>query len=307
MILPPMRNQESQTPTRYQPVDLLTMGYLLLVFMGIVGLGGNLDARASRLAVPLVLFIFVRMVVPICRRSRFPTVRTTIDFYPYVFFMFLYVNANQINTIIFQHPFDAWFRDMDQHLFGVEPAFWLHEKLGSRIIDEVLHLFYFTYYLQFIFMGIYIHLKSKEAIHYQRFIFVLCLTFYVSYIAFIVLPVHGPQSLRGDDYTGFVVVPIMNAIYEFAETGGGAFPSSHVAVSLVCLLFAGIHSRRLFAAWLLPFLGLTVATVYCRYHYAIDALAGIAWGLLFFATGLLIFNKNQSHPDPGQFNRSSEN
>ena len=64
-----------------------------------------------------------------------------------------------------------------------------------------------------------------------------------------------------------------------------------MAVSLVCLIFCARHSRLLFATWVVPFLGLTFATVYCRYHYAVDTLAGIPWGLFFLAVGLYGFNR----------------
>jgi membrane-associated phospholipid phosphatase len=41
--------------------------------------------------------------------------------------------------------------------------------------------------------------------------------------------------------------------------------------------------RRLFWITLAPTVGLLVATVYCRYHYALDTLAGMAVGGIVFA------------------------
>ena len=59
---------------------------------------------------------------------------------------------------------------------------------------------------------------------------------------------------------------------------GGAFPSSHVSVSTVVLLMVWYHDRRL-GYFLAPIVaGIYVATVYGRFHYALelDVIAGLA-------------------------------
>ena len=57
---------------------------------------------------------------------------------------------------------------------------------------------------------------------------------------------------------------------------GGAFPSAHVSGAVVVSLVAWRHQRRL-AYLLVPLTGsVMVATVYGRFHYALDALAGAA-------------------------------
>jgi hypothetical protein len=55
---------------------------------------------------------------------------------------------------------------------------------------------------------------------------------------------------------------------------GGAFPSAHVSGALVVSLVAWRHQRRL-AYLLVPITaGVVIATVYGRFHYALDTLAG---------------------------------
>jgi membrane-associated phospholipid phosphatase len=71
--------------------------------------------------------------------------------------------------------------------------------------------------------------------------------------------------------------------HEVASVGGvlgGAFPSSHAALSTLGLLLARRLARGLFWVLLLPTLGLLLATVYGRYHFAADTLAGIALAVL---------------------------
>jgi len=63
-----------------------------------------------------------------------------------------------------------------------------------------------------------------------------------------------------------------------------AFPSSHVGVTTVVMLLAWhSRSRRLFFT-MLPFaVALFFATFYIQAHYAIDAIAGLLMGSLFYA------------------------
>ncbi len=56
-----------------------------------------------------------------------------------------------------------------------------------------------------------------------------------------------------------------------------AFPSGHTAVALVSLFYAGKFRERVLFGILVPCVAaLIVSTVYLRYHYVIDVIAGIA-------------------------------
>ena len=69
------------------------------------------------------------------------------------------------------------------------------------------------------------------------------------------------------------------------------FPSGHVMVTCVCLLLAWSEDRRLFF-WLLPVgLGVFVSTVYCRYHYVINVIAGLALALPMPALGNCLYRR----------------
>jgi len=240
----------------------------------------------------------VRIAAPWCRRSPIRAIRFLVQFYPLFAFGFLYYYSNITNTIFFREPFDFWFAELDRSWFGVRieetgavigPSHWLAQRFGSRPLDEIIHACYFAYYTQFPLTALAIYLRHGASHTYRRFLFILSLTFYASYATFTILPVHGPCTLRGDDYQGWFFVPVMDWIYGAAETGGGAFPSSHVAVSLVCMIGAWRAARPIFWIYLVPAIGLFIGTVYCRYHYAVDALAGIPWAIACFLIGAIIY------------------
>ena len=59
-----------------------------------------------------------------------------------------------------------------------------------------------------------------------------------------------------------------------------AFPSGHTAVTLVVLCLAYRFQKTLFWFFLPFVLALIAATVYLRYHYVIDVVAGIVLSVL---------------------------
>jgi len=60
------------------------------------------------------------------------------------------------------------------------------------------------------------------------------------------------------------------------EAPGAAIPSSHVAIALCIVFFCFRYLRRVRFPLLALALLLCLSTIYCRYHYATDVLAGIA-------------------------------
>ncbi len=86
-------------------------------------------------------------------------------------------------------------------------------------------------------------------------------------------PLHGPLLL---DRTINPINAASNAV--------DVFPSVHVAASLYLLMFDWRHRRRQFWWRLLPCLLLWLATLYLRFHYFVDLLAGVlaalaGWGM----------------------------
>ncbi|MCD6296023.1 MAG: phosphatase PAP2 family protein, partial [Deltaproteobacteria bacterium] len=113
------------------------------------------------------------------------------------------------------------------------------------------------------------------------------------YILFILFPARGTIPLRQDLYYRFFA-SLMDLIY-YLDTPGGAFPSSHVAVAVVCLIMV-LRKERILGLILIPFVtSLIVATIYCRYHYAVDAIAGIIYGALMILLCDFLYRKMASY------------
>ena len=72
------------------------------------------------------------------------------------------------------------------------------------------------------------------------------------------------------------------------------FPSLHCAVSSYILFFDRRHRRWRFWLYLVPCVGLWVSTLYLRYHYFVDLVAGFALS----AAALWFVNRRFPAPSP---------
>jgi membrane-associated phospholipid phosphatase len=104
------------------------------------------------------------------------------------------------------------------------------------------------------------------------------LGYIICYIIYLVFPTESPA--RTLSQTPVAQLPggpfhwAVNLIQHHGGVHGNAFPSGHIMSAAVTLLFALRYTRRL--GWvLLPlFLLMCVGSVYDRYHYFSDVVAG---------------------------------
>lgn len=200
--------------------------------------------------------------------------------YPIILFTFIYEETRGLIHLIFPYWFDNWINALELKLFRIYPTVWL-EKFFCPALNEYIMFCYFFYYflLPVLGMGLYFSKKIKE---FDHLTFTLAVAFYISYLGFILMPVEGPRfclsALHNLKLEGPFFTKIVHWVINMAGMHGGCMPSSHVAVALVVLVFSFRYHKTLFFI-LSPFiLTLFVATVYGRFHYASDVIAGLIVG-----------------------------
>jgi membrane-associated phospholipid phosphatase len=67
----------------------------------------------------------------------------------------------------------------------------------------------------------------------------------------------------------------MASIYDVFEAPGAAFPSSHVAIAIATVFFSFRYLRPIRWPHLVVAALLCLSTIYCRYHYVVDTVAGV--------------------------------
>lgn len=194
--------------------------------------------------------------------------------YPIFLYTFLYYQTGLLNRVVIPNFMDNFFLGLDVAIFGKFPGFILYGGGGNAMLDEVFHFFYFSYYLLIPVTGIILHRKNEEI--FKQFVFQISSLFYICYVIYIFLPVEGPIELRNIYYHDKGLFrQVVDFIYKEGENPGAAFPSSHVAVTFLIAWWGSRHFDKAKMCYWSIFLFLSLATIYCMFHYAVDVFGGI--------------------------------
>jgi len=210
--------------------------------------------------------------------------------------------------------FDWLLIEADRWLFGTVPAE-LAARIAHPYLTELLQIAYTLFYLYFIVVGIELYRKT-DIRPFRYFRFTVVYGFVLSYIGYFFLPAVGPRftlydfSKTGTDLPGLLFTPVLRRFVNFFESippdatnavaqaaaQRDVFPSGHTMLTLVVIFFAyryRVHVRHpLLAAGLL----LIFATVYLRYHYIVDLIAGALLALLCLITSGKLYNGFRKAP-----------
>jgi membrane-associated phospholipid phosphatase len=224
-------------------------------------------------------------------RTAHPGLGATVQFvrlwYPQAMFLFCFEELGRLVHLVFPQWFDPYLIAFDHALTGVHPSVWLgqfsHPALNDLI--QIAYLSYFAYLT--IVCGVLEWRGQRRA--FWAVMTSSMAAYVVGYIVSIFFPIESPwfalASLQRGQLPGGPFTALIGFIEHLGRVRGAAFPSAHVSGSTVALLGAWRYRRKLFW-WLLPFyLGMLFSTVYGRYHYIADVLAGIPVGFVGFWVG----------------------
>ena len=268
-----------RSPAPLRPVDRLVLGYT--AFCTVVALA-RLPGYPAVGGV-LVANVLIVLLVALARRADpGPAGRLARTLYPLLTLGAFYPAIDLLNHFGAVVVHDATVQRWELALFGsaVSRTWWMTHP--SPFWSSLLHGVYFAYYpivlgppLLFLAMG-----RSDAA---ERSVLWLMATFLACYAVFLLYPVAGPYYEYPRPSPVFLDNGPARLVYRTLERGsasGAAFPSSHVAATLVAAAAAWRGWRPLGAILLPLAVLLTVGVVYCQMHYAVDALAGAALALV---------------------------
>ncbi len=160
-----------------------------------------------------------------------------------------------------------WLGDAPRGLMLLAPPSWVTD------IFMACYLFFF-YYL----VGGLLHYYLKDLNKFRIIVVGFCTLYALGYVGYMLMPAAGPVDELGSRTGGWLTNTGGSII---AQRGNGVdvFPSIHMAASLFLLLFDFKHRRNHFWWVLAPTVGLWISTVYLRYHYGVDLIAGIILAL----------------------------
>jgi len=206
------------------------------------------------------------------------------DWLPLALGPYLYIELRWLIEGAGRPHSDAMVLAWERALMGGDPSSTWAPAWPNQVLSEVLHLCYASYYALVLVPPMLLYVRGRRP-DFAQTLLALAIVYAACFITYIGFPVDGPRYLLGA--AAAPEGPIRSMVLHLLAEGssrGTAFPSSHVAASVVASLCALRADRRV--GWPVALLtaGLTLGTVYGGFHYVVDALAGIvaglaAWGL----------------------------
>jgi len=274
------------------PIDLISFGFILFKLLYLFFGRHRVEEAWLHLTILTLIVIAIVVVITIHNRRSGWLIDFLRNWYPLILFTYFFELSTKVNLVIFPEYLDPFFMRIDRFIFGYQPVLVWREALNHILISELFYFAYFSYYIVVPGMAFLTYFKKREC--FERYVFILSFVFYICYITYAILPVMGGKYLLGvpawiTSYEGGPFQHIMAFIYRSSAHSGAAFPSSHVAVSVVVNLAALQYFRKL-GYWLIPLtILLSISTVYCHYHYFIDTVFGLFYGVGFYFAGASLF------------------
>jgi membrane-associated phospholipid phosphatase len=267
--------------------EWVTFAYLAWVNLALIVFHRNVAHAAMYMVAHVWLCLGIICLAWAAAHSKNSAVRFVRSWYPLPLYIIFFEELRGLVHMIFPGWFDHWLIQFDYGFAGVHPYHWL-ARFSGPAMDEFMQFAYLTYFLYLIILPgiLYAH---KDRLAYWTVMVSTAVAHYLVYIIAVLFPVESPyyslSSLETRSSAGGYFTATIDFIESFARVHGGAFPSAHVAGSMVAILAAYRYRRWLFWVCLPFFAGMCVATVYGRYHYVADVLAGIAVGAIGIALG----------------------
>jgi membrane-associated phospholipid phosphatase len=294
-----VRNQES---------PLHSTDRLMFTFWGLLSLVFLL--LHSRLqfwwVIPAANIAAMILVWAIARASQvtgFRVLRWAHDWAPFLLIVFTYKQVYYLIRVMHQgKDYDQLLIAMDRALFRVNPTEWL-AHFSNPCLTEALQIAYSLFYAIFLFIGLELY-RDRDSSRFRYFRFTIVYGFFLSYLGYLSLPSVGPRftlhdfSKLGTELPGLLLTPalrwfvnIFESIYPgmsnsvaLAAAQRDVFPSGHTMMTLISIAIAYRYKLKVRTAMLVLGILLIIATVYLRYHYVVDLLAGALLAVLCLRT-----------------------
>jgi membrane-associated phospholipid phosphatase len=182
--------------------------------------------------------------------------------------------------------YDAWASHLDTKLWGFDPTLWM-VRHPNAIVTEFVQIQY-SLFVPAVLTVAFLLWKQRKIDQFRFYAFLIALGFLASYVGYMAVPVRGPRFFLENlpPLKGLWLTEILqNTLDRLESAHYDCFPSGHTELTILACWGSRLVSRKLFYL----FLGYTpciiFATVYLRYHYTIDVMAGavLAFALIWAA------------------------
>jgi membrane-associated phospholipid phosphatase len=259
--------------TRFWAVDKLILAYLAFTTVLIAGWFSQIQDGAWLLgghmaAIGLLIFE-VKRPNPTSRIFRY--------WYPLPYVSACYKEMALLIPPVRHSDADRWLANLDLDLWGVNPTVWL-ERIQSPGLTEFLQVVY-TLFVPAVLLVAFLLWKKRRYKEFQYYAFLIAFGYLVSYVGYLLVPARGPRfllkNLQRIPLQGLWLFHGMQDTLDRLESAHyDCFPSGHTELTILAWWSSRMAGNRLFWVYFAYTPTIIFATVYLRYHYSVDVLAG---------------------------------
>ena len=277
----------SEAIANFTPFEWVTFAYLAWIELILALSHRNVEHASRYLALHFAIVLCIVLLVGTTAQSRNSVLGFARHWYPLPLYIFFFEELQSLVHIFFPGWFDRWLIQFDFNLAGVHPAAWL-AQFANPALNDVMQFAYMTYFPFLVILPALLYFE-KNFTAFWTVMTATAIAHYTVYAVAVLFPVESPYfslaALHLAPLTGGPFTATIELIEHFGRVHGAAFPSAHVAGSMVAILAARRYKPWLFWICLPLFVAMCAATVYGRYHYVADVIAGIAVGAIGWTAG----------------------
>lgn len=214
------------------------------------------------------------------------------DLLPLLVAPILYVEVPALIAALGSSYHDVLIQRWEVALFGSHPSRALATIMPNLGLSEILHAGYLAYYPAIFIPPLVLYARRNRP-GYEQTVAALTAAYVICFTLFAVMPVGGPRYLWTPDAPDGPARRVAVTILAAGSSRGAAFPSSHMAVSVVQTAMALRWQPKMGAVLALVSVLVGLGAVYGGFHYGVDMLAGMALGLIVAGATLLVYWKTE--------------
>ena len=279
--------------TQLMPHEVFFGGFLLVTWLRLMVCEGPLDLNAL-LYLAMLLGCVAMLALCVARETR---ARWFARLWYYAVIMnvtFMTMGSTAMKIVARRQ--DAMLQRIDAACVGVTPSV-TAQALVTPWLTEIMSLCYLLFF-PYLFISL-IYYAWRGLTVFRQLTVGLFTLYALGFLGYSTVPAAGPYLALPDAFsvplTGWAITRFNAYVVASGSNGVDVFPSLHCAVSCFLLFFDRQHTRWRFRLYLAPCVCLWLATIYLRYHYLVDVVAGFALA----AFALCILARWEKHAVPG--------
>ena len=284
-----MKKTTSSVFSNLKAGDSITIIFLNLISLFSILFYNNIHVWWMLLLGNLVCTTFIVFLTNFAHDKK-GIIKIVRDWYWYPFIMIIFKEIYVLIQSLGLSDQDKVLMFIDKIIFGVNPTEWFYQ-FANPVLTEYLQFCYSMFYFIILAAPLFAYIKKNYNEYYYSF-FVILLGFYVSYVGYLLVPAIGPrftihdfQSLNSE-LPGLFITKSLRMLINLGESippdsilatalaQRDCFPSGHTEMTLLAMYLSFKYNQKIKWVLLVVGLSLVIATVYLRYHYVIDVIAG---------------------------------